>query len=189
VTTLLLARHGETDGNREQRWQGHADPPLNDAGREQARALAAELAGEPIAAIYSSDLKRAHETARIVAEQNGAEVIVDPDLREIDVGSWSGMTMEEIEHRFPDDFRRWRDEGTSRDRGGETSEELATRVVAAARRIAAAHPTGQVLVVSHGGALRSLALHASAIEEADRRLQNCGLVRIVFEDGEFRGLD
>ena len=188
MTKLLLARHGETDWNRERRWQGHADVPLNEAGRRQASALAQELADERLAAIYSSDLRRAYETARAVAESKSLDVIVDRDLREIDVGKWSGLTMEEIEATFPDDFRHWRERGTSRERGGETSEQLAARVVAAAHRIAAAHPDAQVLVVSHGAALRELALHADAIEH-DARLENCGVVRIRFEDGGFRGLD
>src|SRR5438876_6692501 len=91
VTTLILARHGETDWNRDGRFQGHADPPLNDRGREQARSLADALADQPIEAIYSSDLRRAHETAQIVAQRQGLEVLVDPDLRERDVGEWSGL--------------------------------------------------------------------------------------------------
>jgi probable phosphoglycerate mutase len=185
VTKLLLARHGETDWNRERRWQGHADPPLNDLGREQARQLADRLAGEPLAAIYSSDLRRAHETASIVARGKGMDVLVDRDLREIDIGRWSGLTHDEIRVRFPDDFRRWREGRTVVGRGGETHEELTTRVLAAARRIAAAHPAEAVLIVSHGGALKTLALHAEAIER-DRRLENCGVVPIVFEDGGFR---
>jgi len=188
MATLLLARHGETDWNRQQRWQGHADVPLNDAGREQARALAEELAGEPLAAIYSSDLLRAYETARAVAERKEMDVIVDRDLREIDVGAWSGLTHDEIRDRFPDDFRAWSEGGIPVGRGGETNDDLHARVVAAAHRIAAAHAGEQVLVVSHGGALRTLALHADAIE-SDARLENCGVVRIRYEDGGFRGVD
>src|SRR5204862_6778501 len=97
VTTLILARHGETDWNRDGRFQGHADPPLNDRGREQARALASELAGDVLDAVYTSDLLRAHETAQIVAATKGLSVVVDPDLRERDVGEWSGLTLPEIE--------------------------------------------------------------------------------------------
>ena len=188
MTKLLLARHGETDWNRERRWQGHSDTPLNDVGREQARALAAELEREPLAAIYSSDLRRAYETAREVGLRKGIDVIVDPELREIHVGMWEGLTSEEIEQRWPDDLSRWRAGELVLGRGGETDEQLRERVLRAAGRIAAAHPREQVLIVSHGGALRALALHAKAIEQ-DRRLENCGVLRIVFEDGIFRGLD
>ncbi len=185
-TRIILARHGETDWNLERRWQGHSDRALNETGRAQAEELAERLAGEPIAAVYSSDLVRAHETARIVAARKDLDVIVDPDLREIDIGVWSGLTMEEIEARFPDDVQHWRDTGVALNRGGETSDQLHERVLRAAHRIAAAHPREQVLVVSHGGALRALALHAQAIEH-DRRLENCGVVKILFEDGAFRG--
>src|SRR5438034_11161678 len=99
---LLLARHGETDWNRDRRWQGHADPPLNDSGREQARALARELAADPPSAVYTSDLSRSHETAAIVAAELGLPVTADARLREVDVGEWSGLLWSEIAERYPD---------------------------------------------------------------------------------------
>src|SRR5581483_2208896 len=122
MTTLLLSRHGETDWNREGRWQGWADPPLNEVGREQARALAETLRTTAFDAVYSSDLRRAHETARIVAAPHGVAVVTGPGLREIDVGSWSGLTRAEIEARFgPDAVRP----------DGETREQHAARVLSA----------------------------------------------------------
>jgi 2,3-bisphosphoglycerate-dependent phosphoglycerate mutase len=186
VTTLLLARHGETDWNRDLRFQGHADPPLNEVGRRQARELAASLAGEELAAIYCSDLRRAHETARIVADAVGAEVTILQGLREIDVGSWSGLTRDEIEERFPDGFERWREGGEGHD--GESREELRARVVEAAERIAAAHPGDRVLLVTHGGALRALLTHAEGAPSA-RRFDNCSVVRIAVQGDEFRSVD
>jgi broad specificity phosphatase PhoE len=74
VTTILLARHGETQWNLERRWQGWADPPLNDTGRAQAQALAQQLRDTPFDAVYTSDLRRAHETAEIVAAPHGVPV-------------------------------------------------------------------------------------------------------------------
>ena len=97
MTTLLLVRHGETDWNAEGRLQGHTDTPLNDYGRRQARTLADELAGEPIDAVYSSDLARARETAEIVGGRLGLTVVVDPGLREKNWGSWEGLTPAERE--------------------------------------------------------------------------------------------
>src|SRR5262252_2076150 len=97
MTTLLLVRHGETDWNAEGRLQGHTDRPLSDFGRRQARALADELAGDSIVAVYASDLSRARETAEIVAAQLGLEVALDPRLREKDWGTWEGLTPEERE--------------------------------------------------------------------------------------------
>jgi alpha-ribazole phosphatase len=87
-TRILLARHGETEWNRIGRWQGHADPPLNEAGRLQAVELAERLARDGITVIYASDLRRASETAQVIGERLGLEVHEDPALREIDVGSW-----------------------------------------------------------------------------------------------------
>src|SRR5215211_9126850 len=101
VTTILLARHGETDWNREGRFQGHADPPLNRTGRAQAFDLSRALAAEKLAAMYSSPLRRALETAEIVAASHGLEPVTVDGLREVDVGSWSGLTRAEIEQRFP----------------------------------------------------------------------------------------
>jgi probable phosphoglycerate mutase len=137
ATTILLARHGETDWNAERRWQGHVDRPLNELGREQAESLADALEGESIAAIYSSDLLRAHETARIVGARLGIEVVVDPALREMDVGSWSGLTNDEIQDRFPEQFERW-SPGEHPPHDGETRDELRARVLAAVERIATA---------------------------------------------------
>jgi 2,3-bisphosphoglycerate-dependent phosphoglycerate mutase len=186
VTTLLLARHGETDWNRELRFQGHADPPLNELGRRQAQELADRLEREPVAAVYCSDLRRAHETARIVGERLGVGVTVVQGLREIDVGSWSGLTRDEIAERFPDGFGGWF--GGGQDHDGETRDELTARVVESARRIAAAHPGEQVLLVSHGGAVRALLSHAEG-RRSTRRLDNCTVCRIAVEGASFRPVD
>lgn len=172
-------RHGETDWNRERRWQGHTDRPLNEEGRAQADALADRLADEPIAAVYSSDLLRAHETARVVAGRKGLDVTALHDLREVDVGSWEGLTHDEIEHRFP---------GTEHWEGGETREQMAARVLAALDRIAETHPGQQVLVVTHGGALRAVLRHAGHTRNAGP-IGNCSVYRVAVENGGFREVD
>ena len=159
TTRILLARHGETEWNRLGRWQGHADPPLNETGRSQAAALAERLEGDGIAAVYSSDLRRASETARIVAGRLGLEVTEDRALREIDVGSWSGLTRDEVRERYPDGFARWLAGEIGHD--GETREQLAARVIPTVERIAHAHPGATVLVVTHGGVIRTLLRHAA----------------------------
>ena len=177
VTTILLARHGETDWNRDLRVQGHSDTPLNEDGREQARALAESLAGEPIQAIYTSDLARARETAEIVAAPRDLEVHVDRDLRERNFGSWEGLTREEIDDRF----------GEASTHDGETNDEVRERVLAAVHRIVAGHPDQVVLVVSHGGALNSLWHHASGARL--ERWANCAVYRLAFRDGSFTPID
>jgi broad specificity phosphatase PhoE len=177
VTTILLARHGETDWNLNRRLQGHTDLPLNDRGRDQARNLAAELAGEPIDAVYSSDLVRAHETARIVAEGHGLDVTAIDDLRERHFGTWEGLSDNEISERFPEAA-----EGVLGD--GETREEMARRVFDALQRIADTHPDGHVLVVSHGGPLRAVLRHCGV--DGVERIDNCHVVRLEAGDGSLR---
>ena len=177
MTTILLARHGETDWNREGRFQGHADPPLNEEGRAQARDLARRLADDPFDAVYSSDLRRAHETALIVAERHGVPVVTEPGLREIDVGSWSGLTRAEVEERFPGAAHH----------DGESREDHLARVVDTVERIACAHPGRRILVVSHGGSLRALRNHA--IGEPFHPIENCGVYELRFRDGVFGRID
>lgn len=190
---VLLVRHGETDWNRDLRWQGHADPPLNELGRSQAGELAAQLAGVPVAAIYSSDLRRATETAAIVAAAKGLDVRALASLREVDVGSWSGLTQAETEERYPDGLRRWRD-GIHGWDGGETIEAMAGRVVAAVREIGAAHPGEHVLVVTHGGPIRAVHAAAAGTSWAEQRrlervVANCAVSRIAVGSRTLRRLD
>jgi broad specificity phosphatase PhoE len=193
VTIVLLARHGETDWNRERRWQGHADPGLNDTGRSQARALAERLADVELSAVYSSDLRRARETAEIVAVPRRVAVVADPALREIDVGEWSGLTTAEIERDYAEGFARHHAGGDGWEHG-ESHAAMSARVVAAVARIAAAHPGGRVLCVLHGGAIRALLAHSGGVGLSDYRLSNPGPVNgsvagIAVEDGKFRRLD
>jgi probable phosphoglycerate mutase len=144
--TLLLVRHGETDWNLERRYQGHLDSPLNDAGRRQAEAVAEALAAEPVDAIYSSDLGRASATAEVIGARLGLPVTTDRGLREVDVGSWAGLTREQVAERFGDVTRH----------DGESREQHRERVVGTVRRIAARHPGGCIVLVSHGGSIRAL---------------------------------
>jgi broad specificity phosphatase PhoE len=180
TTRILLARHGETEWNRLGRWQGHADPPLNETGRDQAAALAEQLQGDGIAAVYSSDLRRASETARIVADRLGLAVTEDRALREIDVGSWSGLTREQVRERYPEGFARWLEGEIGHD--GETREELSQRVVGAVERIASTHQGEHVLVVTHGGAIRSLRRHAAG--DPGESIENAGTVALALVEGE-----
>jgi broad specificity phosphatase PhoE len=191
MTTLIVARHGETDWNRENRFQGHADPPLNELGRRQSEELAEALEGEGIARVYTSPLRRAAETAEIVARRLGIEVELVEALREIDVGAWSGLTRDEVAERFPAEYTRWLERAPHGFEDGESYEDLAARVMPALRRLADRHRSATVLVVTHGGPSRVAQAHAAAISytEARRRetvLANCAVCRFAVEDGEFR---
>jgi len=162
MTQLFLARHGETDWNREGRFQGQADPPLNAAGQAQARALAERLAGQSFDAIYTSDLRRAVETAQIVAQGLGLSVWVDTRLREVNQGEWEGILASDIAVRYPKEWEsRQQDPVNARPPGGETIAEVACRVWAAVDDIAGRYPTGSVLIVSHALALATLLCRAS----------------------------
>jgi probable phosphoglycerate mutase len=188
VTTILLARHGETDWNSERRWQGHADRPLNDVGREQARALAETLAGRAVDVVYSSDLVRAYETALIVADRLGRSVEVDAGLREVDVGDWAGRLLTEIEKDDPEGFQRWR-QGRKAWNGGESYEEMGERVVAAVLRLAARHPGQTVLIITHGGSIRACRATAVGLDYAASRVAaigsmgNCEIAELHVADG------
>jgi broad specificity phosphatase PhoE len=193
VTTVYLARHGQSDWNAAGRWQGHADRPLTALGLRQAADLAEELAGVPLDAVYSSDLRRARETAEAVAAPRGLQVSTVADLREVDVGSWSGLTRAEAMERFPVEFRRWT-EGEHGWEDGETYERMAERVVGAVRRIAAGHAGESLLVVAHGGPIRAVHAVALGLDVSEhRRLQpvepNARVSRIAVENGEIAKLD
>jgi broad specificity phosphatase PhoE len=168
MATLMLVRHGETDWNADGRLQGQTDRPLSDFGRRQARQLAEELADDELEAIYASDLSRARETAEIVGERLGLPVLLDPDLREKDWGTWEGLTSVE------------------RDRVefvGETTEAHQERVLRALGRIAERHPDGRVLVVTHGGSMRRV--QTAALGMALPVVENCGRWLCTCEKGAF----
>lgn len=191
MTRLILARHGETDWNRENRFQGQADPPLNAVGRRQSAELAEALAGESLARVYTSPLRRAAETAEIVARRLGLEVEPVDALSEIDVGAWSGLKRDEVAARFPDTYARWLERAPHGFEGGETYEQLGARVVPAIRLLADRHPAETLLVVTHGGPSRVLQAHAAGIDYAEARrretaLANCAVCRFAVEDGEIR---
>jgi broad specificity phosphatase PhoE len=193
VTRILLARHGETDWNRDNRFQGHADPPLNDAGREQAAALADSLAGERLAAVYSSPLRRAVETAELVAARHGLEPRPVDALREVDVGSWQGLTRTEIESRFPEQFRRWLAFGQGWE-DGETYEEMGVRVIHGLSELSARHDGESVVALTHGGPIRAAIAAASGISHSEARRRepvvgNCVVVEVDAQDGILRRVD
>jgi broad specificity phosphatase PhoE len=194
VTTVYLARHGESDWNAAGRFQGHSDRPLTAVGRRQAKALADELAATAeLSAVYSSPLRRAFETAAVVGARVGVDPVPLDELREVDVGDWAGLSRGEVEARFPDAFRRWLDGGEGWE-DGETYADMSARVLGAILGVAAAHPDDEILVVSHGGPIR--AIHAAAARmdvHAYRKLHrvepNAALSRVAVENGTISRLD
>ena len=156
-TEFLLVRHAESTWNAAGRWQGQANPPLSEAGRRQALALARELSAEAIDRVIASDLDRAAETAGLLAEVWGLKPGLDARLRELEVGSWTGLSRDEIAHRDAEALARFEGgDPDARPGGGESRRELRRRVRAAAAQIAAEHPGQRVVLVAHLGSVRAL---------------------------------
>jgi broad specificity phosphatase PhoE len=192
VTTLILVRHGETDWNAQQRWQGHSDTQLNDAGREQARRLAEGL--DRVDALYSSDLARARETAEIFAESIGLEVRFDERLRERGFGAWEGLTTEEIESSFPDEQRRWLAGLGAGAPDAEPFESFAARVGSFVDDVGRRHVDEEVLVVAHGGTIRVVHALAAGLDYVrDHRslpgVANCHPSRYALREGKLAPID
>jgi 2,3-bisphosphoglycerate-dependent phosphoglycerate mutase len=193
VTTFLLARHGETDWNREGRWQGHSNTSLNELGREQAEALADELTDE-IDVVYSSDLARARETAEIVAGRLGLEVWLDPRLRERGFGSWEGLTRAEIEERDAEGLERWRAGQGHGAHDAEPFEAFADRMHGFLGDVLERHPDEHVLVIAHGGSIRVIHALAMGLDYVrDHRsipaVANCVVARYAARDGKLAPID
>lgn len=165
---LILIRHGETDWNASLRYQGHAKIPLNQNGREQARKAGERLARYKAIALYSSDIIRAAETAEIVGAAVGLTPRMMPELREIDVGQWEGLTPEELYRRFPEHMQAFdRDPARTVRLGGESYAQLQQRALVALNTIHAAHAGDEtVLAVSHGGTIRALLCHIVGLDLA-----------------------
>jgi|FaiFalDrversion2_1042247.scaffolds.fasta_scaffold00046_6 broad specificity phosphatase PhoE len=159
TTRVFLVRHGQTEWNAQRRYQGRSDSPLTPLGQDQMRRLAAALAQEPVAAVYTSPLGRCWWGAECIAAVHGLEPIPEPDLVELNHGILDGLRVEEMEAEVGELVRRWwRDPARVRLPGGETLEEARTRAMRAFGRIVAGHPDGTVVVVSHAGINRLILL-------------------------------
>ena len=189
-TTLIVVRHGETVWNREKRMQGTTDTPLSSVGRSQAQAVGKRLAGENFSALYASDLVRAWETASIIAELTGRELVVDSRLRERCFGIFEGLTAGEIQERFPDEHARF----ASRDPdyevpGGECARRFTERCLGCLSEIAGRHPGEGIVVVTHGLVLDSLYRAAHGLGHGERRpvpLINASLNHFGYGRGAWR---
>ncbi|SFR01976.1 alpha-ribazole phosphatase [Desulfoscipio geothermicus] len=154
---VFLIRHGETQWNKDFRIQGKSDVPLSDNGTRQAEALSNRLAGQEFAAFFSSNLSRARETAAIIARPHNQPVQVLNDLQELNFGHWEGMTIEEIRRQYRQESSAWwASPLETRIPGGENLAELAERSVRAIKTIIERYPRQQVVVVAHGGTIRSI---------------------------------
>ncbi|MBL8325325.1 MAG: histidine phosphatase family protein [Rubrivivax sp.] len=188
MTELLFIRHGETDWNRQQRFQGQIDVPLNAMGRAQAARLAARLAADPHDRLFASDLGRARETAQALAAAWGVEPTLVPGLREQAFGLLEGLDVPTIkaQHRtLWDEWLRHRGD-FALPGGGESLQALQRRVLATVRELAEAHRGARLALVTHGGVLDMLwrTAHGLPIEGLRQcEIPNTGLNRLRWQDG------
>lgn len=180
----FFVRHGETDWNTEKRTQGHTDRVLNEAGRSQAHASAEKLLSQKIDLILSSDLLRARETAEIIARKLNAEVVFDKGLRERNHGIFEGTTKEErLEKNIEEKFRNFVDGAADDPTYGENLGAFEKRITEEIKKHGDNHPHKNVLIVTHGGFIRSLLSIFKRLEKtAGVSVENASLVRFVKGD-------
>ncbi len=161
MTKVILVRHGQTLWNLEMKYQGHCDIALTDKGLRQAELAAERLATEKVSAVYASDLNRAFKTAECIGAKHGLGVTAIPELREINFGDWEGMTFEGISdpansHWSEEMTKVFSHPGEAQIPGGETFHEVKERAMSALNQLVAAHPNQTIVVVSHGGTIRTV---------------------------------
>ena len=156
IQRIWLVRHGQTTWNEQGRFCGHTDIPLSTLGRRQARKLASQLQHMPITAIYSSDLSRSKETGDIIAKKLSIDIILSPIWREVNFGTWEGLTYNEIASSFHDRLEFFTDPEHVAPPQGETLIEVLQRVIPALHEMVQREHHGEIVLVSHGGVLRCL---------------------------------
>jgi len=186
LTRLYLIRHGQTEWNRQERFRGRIDIPLNDAGQAQALAVANYLKTETIAAVYSSPLQRAVETARPVAEIHHLQTVILPGLIDIHYGQWQGRTPAEMRESCPDRLDRWyTTPHLAEIPGGESLETVKVRSWAAVQDTLNRHDCSGIVLVTHQIVIKVLTctLLGLGIEHIWRIRQDNGCLDIFDWDG------
>jgi len=189
VTRILVIRHGETLWNAVGKQQGQSDAPLSELGVAQAHAIAESIAEEGINALYSSDLGRALETARIIAKRLGLNVQTDVGLRERHLGIMQGLTMKEFQQQYPAEYENFSDGDPDWIiPGGESARQRFDRAVACACELAGGHVGQHVAIVTHVGILESLFRHTVGLGLTARRcfsLYNASINTFSVSDGRW----
>ena len=188
ATTLILIRHGESEANFEHRFTGQSNAfGLTARGHDQAQAAAEALAGIPVDVILASDLRRAYDTAKHVADLRGMEVIPDEGFREIFAGAWEGRKFSELPVDFPDDFGVWlEDIGAAVCTGGESVADLQTRVRAAVERVVRTYRGKTVVIGTHATPIRAMQCVWQNVPLSGMKhvpwVPNASITTIVYED-------
>lgn len=157
MTKLILVRHGQTIWNHEFRYQGHTDVPLTEEGLRQAEKVAGRLAKEQVGTVYASDLGRAAQTAQTIAARHGQPVFLLSALREVNFGLWEGKTYQEVKREYTDGLTDWFNRPADiLIPQGETFQQVKERAYAAILEVVKQHEGETVVVVSHGGTIRTI---------------------------------
>lgn len=181
-TQIVLIRHGQTQWNWEGRIQGHLDSPLTETGLSQAKSLAKRMKSEKFAAIYSSDLGRARQTASCIAEKKGQPVLIDPRLRERHLGIFQGHLKKELKIKFPDEFEHYHTHHANYAiPEGESPKQFSDRCIECFEQLAEKYPGEQILIVAHGGVLNNLLKYTLGIPiEAPRHFLSINTAINIF---------
>jgi alpha-ribazole phosphatase/probable phosphoglycerate mutase len=187
-TRIYLVRHGQVAGYDEKRYNGQGDVPLTPEGHAQYGLLQLRLKSKDLKAVYSSDLSRCAEGARMLAVPHELDPVLREELRELHIGDWEGRTWKELQAIYPEEWQARLDDIVHyRVPGGETLLEMAERVRGAIGEIVAAHPGEDVLVVGHGGVNRTILLGAigAPLERLFHIEQDFGCLNIIdyYPDG------
>ena len=192
MTTLLLIRHGQSLANIQKYFAGNMDAPLTELGHRQARATAEYVQSHyRVDAVYASDLSRAWDTGKAVADLTGAPILSNRNLREIYAGAWEGLSFDELTLRFPQSYGIWRtDIGNAAPEEGETVAALQNRVVEAIRSIAKAHPHQVIVIATHATPIRVLQCHCSRLPLDQMKdipwVTNASLTVMTYDQGQFQ---
>lgn len=179
---IYLIRHGETANAREVCLNGHFDVELSPAGEEQARRVAEALKEKPVQAVYSSDLKRTRISAEIISRYHNLKPVCYPELRELSFGKWEGLSLKELDQRYPGELKkRFQNPETFCAEGGETFLQLQERALPKFLEIAGRHPGEEIVIMSHGGVNRVIlcCLLGSPLSRAFRISQEYAAINII----------
>ena len=190
TTTVLLARHGQTESNVSGFYMGRSDEDLNDIGYAQSRSLSSRLAGLPIASVYTSPLQRTYVTATILAKPHNLEVKISDGLNEIQFGDWQGLHLNEMSQRWPELWQQWRaDPSESAIPEGESFKQVAERAIRAFETVVAAEQGKQAVIVTHEIVIKVLVVCALGVSNSIYRrfeINNTSLSIIRLTNGKTR---
>lgn len=186
MTDLYFIRHGETESNRERRYQGWTESPLSETGIRQAEKASFFLAGASLDGLFCSDLQRAAATARVIGAGCGLAPVTNPLLREIHFGRWEGLTYDEIEAKWGEEISLWHDDPYNRSTpGGETLAAVSSRMLSFAHSLVEQYPAcRRVAAVSHGGSIRALLYRILGLDRNnfwDIRIDNASVTLVRLE--------